>query len=353
MHMLLPRLIFACTVSIFIGPLPAQTQSVMQQAPLEQVVRTAADKSTLAAPGRAPFHLKATISDEKAHDPQWNATVEEWWQSPTVYRREFHSAEFAQTLLVVGGQVEEYDSRGAMRPAMLDSGASDTLVFPELLRNLATELVTPVPRYDQLAALHQTMLPPDGQPGQRVATWEIPGSNGTVHKAIQASVAVSRETGLFTYGGDLDWDVALHDFADFHGQQIARRLTAQAGQGPTLTARVTLLEDLGMQIGRFHVKQPTPLRQQLHVVVVKEGTMRQSLVHTVTPQWPAGTRAGAIVMRVVVDRTGQVRSVDDFYSDDPTAQPAAEAAVLQWRFQPTLDHGAPVQVISTVTLPLP
>lgn len=310
-----------------------------QQAPLDEVVRTAAQQSTLAAPGNAPFHLRASIADEKAHDPQWTATVEEWWQSPTVYRREFRSAAFSQTLIVRDGRVEEHD---------------EGTVFPELLRNLTTELVTTVPRFDQLAALHQTMPLPDGKDGQNVAQWEIHGAMGAGAKAIQASVAVSRKTGLFTYGGDLDWDVALHDFAEFHGKQIARRLTAQAGHGPTLTARVDLLEDLDTQDRtRFRIRQATPFRQQLRVVVVPEAELRQRLVTTVQPHWPAATKASSMIMRVVVDRTGAVRFVDDFYSDDAGAQPAAEAALLQWRFRPYLDHGAAVQVISTITLPLP
>ena len=309
-----------------------------QQAPLEQVVRTAAEKSSLALPSRVSFHLRAEIRDEKSGDPQWTASVEEWWQSPTEYKRVFHSAQFSQVLIVHGGKVEEQD---------------DGPVFPELLRNLTSELTVTVPRYDQLAALHQTVDMPDGTPGQIVAKWDIVGTDGTVSKAIKASVAVSRQTGLFTYGGDLDWDVALHDFADFHGEQIARRLTAQAGRGPTLTARITLLEDLGTPDRTlFRIAKATPFKQQLRVVVVPEVEMRKLLVASTKPQWPAEVHAGAIVMRIVVDRTGQVRSVDDFYSDDPTAQPAAEAAVLQWRFRPYMDRGAPVQVISTVTLPL-
>ena len=90
-----------------------------QQAPLEQVVRTAAEKSSLALPGRAPFHLRATIADEKAGDPQWNASVEEWWQSPTEYRRVLQSAHFTQVLTVQGHKVEEHE---------------EGTVFPELLR---------------------------------------------------------------------------------------------------------------------------------------------------------------------------------------------------------------------------
>jgi hypothetical protein len=60
-----------------------------KQAPLEEVVRAAALRSTLASPGAAPFHLHAKISDEKEHNPQWDADVEEWWESSTRWRREF------------------------------------------------------------------------------------------------------------------------------------------------------------------------------------------------------------------------------------------------------------------------
>ena len=309
-----------------------------QQAPLEQVVRTAAEKSSLALPGHAPFHLKASIADEKAGDPQWTAAVEEWWQSPTEFKRVFHSTQFSQVLIAHGGKVEEHD---------------DGTAFPELLRNLTSELTVIVPRYDQLAALHQAVDQPDGGTGQIVARWDIVGTDGATSKAIKASVAVSRQTGLFTYGGDVDWDVALHDFAEFHGEQIARRLTAQSGRGPTLTARVTLLEDLSTaDRAEISIAKATPFKQQLRVAVVPELEMRRLLVASTKPSWPEATKPGAIVMRIVVDRGGQVRSVDDFYSDDPAAQPAAEAAVLQWRFKPYIDKGAPVQVISTVTLPL-
>ena len=56
-----------------------------------------------------------------------------------------------------------------------------------------------------------------------------------------------------------------------------------------------------------------------------------------------------MVMRVVVDRAGQVRSIDDFFSDNPGLQHAAEEQLKMWRFRPYLDHGSPVQVISTLT----
>jgi hypothetical protein len=311
-----------------------------QMAPLEDVAREAASHSTLAAPGGAPFHLKATISDEKTHDPQYAAQVEEWWQSPTVWRREFHSAAFSQTLIVNGNKVQEQDSGP---------------VFPELLRNLTVELVDTIPRLDELAALHQTVMKPDGKPGQIRAKYTIQGTDGTTTRDIAASIAISRETGLMVYGGNIDWDVALHDFADFHGKQIARRLTAQTEGGPRLTAQMTLLEDLNPADAKlFVIHKVTPRKKQLRVVVVPEMTMRKLGIAMPAPHWPdipTGARTGAMSMRIVVDREGNVRSVDNFFSDNPGLQQAAQEQLMKWRFRPYKDHGAPVQVISTLTFP--
>lgn len=333
------RLPLACTLALA-ALLLAKSGAAQQTAPLEDVVKEAASHSTLAAPGGAPFHLKATISDQKNHDPQWDATVEEWWQSPTTWRREFRSSSFTQTIVVSGAKVREEDNGP---------------VFPELLRNLTVELVDTVPRLDQLAALHKMVIKPDGTAGQIRASWTIPGTDGTTTKNIAASIAISRDTGLMMYGGDIDWDVSLHDFAGFHGKQIARRLTAQSKGGPQLTAQITLLEDLSASDSKlFAIHKATPLKKQLRVEVVPELELRKLSLSTPAPHWPdvaTGKTSGAMVMRVVVDREGYVRSVDDYFSDNPALQQAAQQQIIKWRFKPYLDHGIPVQVISTLTFP--
>jgi outer membrane biosynthesis protein TonB len=157
------------------------------------------------------------------------------------------------------------------------------------------------------------------------------------------------------YGGDIDWDVSLHDFADFHGKQIARRLTAQSKGGPQLTAEITLLEDLSAADSKlFAIHKATPAKKQLRVVVVPELELRKLSLDTPAPHWPdmaTGKTSGAMVMRIVVDREGYVRSVDDFFSDNPALQQAAQEQIIKWRFKPYLDHGIPVQVISTLTFP--
>ncbi len=314
-------------------------RAVSPTVPFEQAARAAALKSALAQVGAAPFHLRATISDQKAHDPQWDAEVEEWWSSPTRYKRSFQSAHFSQTLVVEGTKVEETDAGE---------------VFPELLRNLTVELTDPIPRVDQLAALHLSVAPPDGTPGQIVTSYKIPTTDGAgVSASMDASVAIDRKTGLMIYGGNLDWDVALHDFTPFHDLQVPRRLTAQTQGGPRLTAQITLLEDLSpADLRLVRVAHPTPARQQLHIVVVPEPELRKLALSTPAPHWPdvaSGPISGTMTMRVVVDRAGKVRSIDNFFSNNPALQSAAEQQLLNWRFRPYLHNGAPAQVISTLT----
>jgi hypothetical protein len=314
-------------------------QTAAPSVPFEKAARAAALKSELIQPGAAPFHLRAVISDQQNHDPKWDAQVEEWWASPTRYKRVFHSARFSQTLIVDGSKVQETDAGP---------------VFPELLRNLTVELTNPIPRLDELAALHLSVTPPDGTPGQIVTSYKIPTSDGAgVTGSLDASVAIDRQSGLMIYGGNLDWDVALHDFAPFHNLQVPRRLTAQAQGGPRLTAQVTLLEDLSPAgAAGIRVTKPTPAAQRLRVVVVPEPELRKLALNTPAPHWPdvaEGALSGTMTMRVVVDRSGQVQSIDNFFCNNPALQAAAEQQLLSWRFRPYLDHGTPVQVISTLT----
>jgi hypothetical protein len=336
------------TPAPFAGPLLAALltcvsaqaqQPASPTVPFEEAARAAALKSALAQPGAAPFHLRAVISEQKNHDSQWDAEVEEWWSSPTRYKRTFHCGRFSQTIIVDGAKTQETDSGP---------------VFPELLRNLTVELTNPIPRLDELAALHLSVTPPDGTPGQIVTRYKIPTTDGAgITASMDASVALDRQTGLMVYGGNLDWDVALHDFAPFHNLQVPRRLTAQTQGGPRLTAQITLLEDLSpAEASLIRVTRPTPARQQLRVVVVPEPELRKLTLNTPAPHWPnldEGAASGTMTMRVVVDRSGQVQFVDNFFPNNPALEAAAEQQLLNWRFRPYIDDGAPVQVISTLT----
>lgn len=78
------------------------------------------------------------------------------------------------------------------------------------------------------------------------------------------------------------------------------------------------------------------------------------LVHRVAPGYPEQALSqhieGTVQLRATISAEGQVDAVS-FVSGDPTLASAAEDAVRQWRYAPTLLDGTPVpteQVISIV-----
>ena len=75
--------------------------------------------------------------------------------------------------------------------------------------------------------------------------------------------------------------------------------------------------------------------------------------HHVAPDYPALARSagvsGIVILEALIAEDGSVRDVKVTRSV-PLLDPAAVAAVRQWRFTPTLLNGVPVRVIMTVTV---
>jgi len=78
------------------------------------------------------------------------------------------------------------------------------------------------------------------------------------------------------------------------------------------------------------------------------------LVQRVDPVYPATARAeqvqGDVVLMIVIAKDGTVESADPT-DGNPILARAAVEAVKQWKYQPTLLNGEPVEVQTTVTVP--
>src|SRR5438045_3792283 len=72
---------------------------------------------------------------------------------------------------------------------------------------------------------------------------------------------------------------------------------------------------------------------------VSQGVMRPFLRKKVAPEYPAEARskhlAGTVVLRINIDRTGNVSKVEPV-SGDPLFVAAAIEAVQQWKYRPYL-----------------
>jgi periplasmic protein TonB len=95
------------------------------------------------------------------------------------------------------------------------------------------------------------------------------------------------------------------------------------------------------------VQAPRPARH------VSSGVMQGRLIYKVIPQYPAIARAihlsGTVVLQATIARSGSIENLRVI--DGPALlQQAAIDAVKQWRYQPYLLNGQPVEVETTVNV---
>jgi len=304
----------------------------------EKLVKKAAERSTLNQAGTKPFHLKAVLAPSFERDRGSNRTgeVEMWWASPTQWRREVRSPEFHQIAIVNGGR-EWQRNEGEY--------------FPEWLRETSMALIEPVPSLDEVlkhlkdAEVRRLM-------GGTYFSWTMMSTDGKVEKGMGAGLAVKDSTGLLLYGGGLGWGGSYKDYKSFHDRMVAQ--TVSVGS-PEVTAKITMLEDLrDVPPGLFDTEAAGGDVPLLRTVEVEETLLRKNLLPMEPMEWPPlkdGPLEGAITTKIVVDRTGKVRELGSILSDNPGLSEAAGRSIGSMQFNPYLQDGAPVQVISRMTMP--
>lgn len=303
-----------------------------------KIVKKAVERSTLDQPGTKPFHLKAllTPSFERDKDSGRTGEVEMWWTSPTQYRREVRSPEFHQIAIVNNGK-EWQKNEGDY--------------FPEWLREVAVELIEPIPPLDQVL---QGVKEADVKKLMGIThySWTIESTDGNVRTTEGAGVAITDNTGLLAYGSGLGWDGEFKDFQNFHGRMVPR--TVSNGT-PEVTAKVTTLEDLrDIPPGFFDAGAVGSDMPLLRTALVEETSLRKNLLAMESPVWPPlqdGPLEGAATTEIVVDRTGQVREIGSVVANNQGVYDVARKTFAAMRFTPYLENGVAVQVLSRVSLP--
>jgi periplasmic protein TonB len=90
------------------------------------------------------------------------------------------------------------------------------------------------------------------------------------------------------------------------------------------------------------------------VVRILPGVMQCRPLNRVEPVYPAGMQKvqGTLVLRVRIDKDGNVYKVDKVSGPDALV-PAAIEAVKSWKYQPFLLNGERIEVDTTVDLKFP
>jgi len=78
------------------------------------------------------------------------------------------------------------------------------------------------------------------------------------------------------------------------------------------------------------------------------------LLKRVVPAYPESAREkglqGTVLLEGVISKQGVPLSLRVLESPDPSLAAAARDAVMQWRYEPTLLNGAPIEVVTTITV---
>jgi TonB family protein len=105
---------------------------------------------------------------------------------------------------------------------------------------------------------------------------------------------------------------------------------------------------LSVTLAALAVSQVVPERVQ-----VSSSVMQGLLLQKVAPVYPPLARQariqGSVILKVVINKSGDVESTQ-LFSGHPMLAPAAIEAVKQWEYKPYLLNGEPVEVETRVTV---
>lgn len=300
-------------------------------------VKKAVERSTLDQAGTRPFHLKAVVapSFERDKDSGRTGEVEIWWQSPTRWKREVRSPEFHQ-VEVVDGSREWQRNEGDY--------------FPEWLREMAIELVKPVPALEEVlehaksAEVRNFDNPVNRSLSIVNVDWVTDTGSAEVRNIRRSGVALRASTGELLYAYGFGWGGEFKDMQDFHGRMVAR--TVSLGS-PQVTAKVIELGEIGEVPAAFFDAgadggDPRPLR----TLLIDETTLRKNLLPGKSITWPPlqdGVLEGNVTTEVVVDREGRVRDISSIVSENPGISDAGReqigamrlirSCLTEWQFK--------------------
>lgn len=98
---------------------------------------------------------------------------------------------------------------------------------------------------------------------------------------------------------------------------------------------------------------PLPVHERPVRQSISEGVMEGALIHRVQPDYPTLARnihlSGVVHLRAIIATDGSVQNLE-VLSGHPILVRAAEDAVRQWRYRPTLLSGVPVEVETYITV---
>jgi len=293
---------------------------------LADAAQHAIEQSSLTSPESKPFHLRATLAEKGEPGSDYQAKIEEYWVSPTKWRRIIESPEFSQTLI----QNDE---------GFFEKNTGD--YYPHWLNSFITALFNPLPMLDVLKKTDSLITKPHGSENSKTC--------GDLHSRMDRWVICFEGShGLLSSVFMKGYGAEFKEYKSFAGKRVARLIVDDPEPGTKLELRITELAELPqIDEGLFAVSDSTPARDRIRTVRLDEDTFRKLVSGSTDIEWPSvgeGLTTGGCAVFVTADRTGQVREVWPSGCDNAGLEDSLRNSVRQWRLKPAISEGQPVQV---------
>jgi TonB family protein len=302
--------------------------------PIGKLLDQMVQRSTLTEPSGRPFYLKATITDRNDKRSEFNGTVEEYWLSPTKWRRVIKLRDYSQIHIVNGDKVYEENNGD---------------YFPLHDEMLANEIVDPLPKtaIDLLTKLDLQATEPGSGDGQCMA--EKYFDNGGQEARVLLAYNCKNGLLIYLWSPTCCYGV-MTDYRKFHD-----KLIAFGTKDDPINIQIDTLRDIdSADEALFTIAEPTPSSKQITTRYISETEARKYLTEKTDIRWPSVSKkpnTGTITVSTVIGRDGRVKEAWSYGPEDAATKNAALEAVRKWTFHPQTVEGVPAQLVTKLSIP--
>lgn len=296
--------------------------------------------SSLTGPKARPFHLKVSISEPTNPNSPYRATIEEFWQSATLWQRAIDSPDFRQTIEVQGGVTKERDS-------------SD--YYPIWLRSFVTASIDPLEDtafWNQVSARIVQTTTTNGHPSSSCARAQFKIGTASLNNDAFTVICFNSD-GTLSSVVRPGYDIEFQDPQDFGKKRIARKYVNDPEPGTNLVGTVEVLEEIDKSTTLPVLPDiPDPSSGPIVSAKINQDAFYQLASGQPGLTWPAvhsGNTRGRLSMYISADRDGRIREAYPLNSDNAGLQEAARDQLLKWKLKPAVSQGSPVQVEAALT----
>jgi len=301
----------------------------------EEAINRALKQNSLTSHG-SPFHVVLDISQPDKGTSRYQASIEIYWASATEYRITAKSEAFLETLSVNKNQFEDHTSGD---------------FYPAWLRNFVTALLNPLPHSKDV--LTRSSLVAVGNPTFQSCLERDDRTNGITDQMTWAKICLNGNTQIVS-SDDFTYSMRFADYRPFEKKSIARIYKTRTPEDEDLVGRITDLEPWKpVDFALLKIQSPTPIGQQIETSFVSMATNESLTQKAPTIEWPSireGKIDGYMIIRVITDRTGQVREAYKFSSDTPVVDNFGRLEALQYKFKPLIVNGVAQQIETPLVL---